>query len=87
MPIPKHKKMSLIFDEYGRPYVIIRDQETKSRLKGLDAQKVCNYAITMIIIGILYMSITRENISVWFSTFGSTLFTLLSINCTYLIYL
>ncbi len=32
--------MSLIFDEYGRPYVIIRDQETKSRLKGLDAQKV-----------------------------------------------
>jgi hypothetical protein len=32
--------MSLVFDEYGRPYVIIRDQEQKSRLKGLDAQKV-----------------------------------------------
>jgi T-complex protein 1 subunit epsilon len=32
--------MSLIYDEYGRPYIIIRDQEQKSRLKGLDAQKV-----------------------------------------------
>lgn len=32
--------MSLIYDEYGRPYIIIRDQERKSRLKGLDAQKV-----------------------------------------------
>lgn len=31
--------MSLVFDEYGRPFIIIRDQETKSRLKGLDAQK------------------------------------------------
>lgn len=37
--------MSLIFDEYGRPYVIIRDQETKSRLKGLDAQKVSNSSL------------------------------------------
>ena len=31
--------MSLVFDEYGRPYIIIRDQDSKSRLKGLDAQK------------------------------------------------
>lgn len=31
--------MSLVFDEFGRPYVIVRDQGTKSRLKGLDAQK------------------------------------------------
>lgn len=31
--------MSLVFDEYGRPFIIIRDQEQKSRLKGLDAQK------------------------------------------------
>ena len=27
-------------DEYGRPYVIVRDQGKKSRIKGLDAQKV-----------------------------------------------
>ena len=32
-------RMSLVFDEYGRPFIIIRDQESKSRLKGLDAQK------------------------------------------------
>jgi hypothetical protein len=32
--------MSLVYDDYGRPYVIIREQGSKSRLKGLDAQKV-----------------------------------------------
>ncbi len=31
--------MSLVYDEYGRPFIIIRDQENKARLKGLDAQK------------------------------------------------
>jgi T-complex protein 1 subunit epsilon len=31
--------MSLTFDEMGRPYIIIREQEKKGRLKGLDAQK------------------------------------------------
>jgi hypothetical protein len=25
--------MSLAFDEYGRPFIIIRDQEGKSRMK------------------------------------------------------
>ena len=33
--------MSLIYDEYGRPYIVIREQDAKSRLKGLEAQKVC----------------------------------------------
>jgi len=31
--------MSLVFDEFGRPFVILRDQEKKSRLKGLAASK------------------------------------------------
>ncbi|CAM9370838.1 unnamed protein product [Ectocarpus fasciculatus] len=31
--------MSLVFDEYGRPFVILREQQAKHRLKGLDAQK------------------------------------------------
>lgn len=31
--------MSMIFDEYGRPYIVIRDQEQKERLKGVDAIK------------------------------------------------
>lgn len=30
---------SLAFDEYGRPFIIIRDQEGKSRLSGIDAHK------------------------------------------------
>jgi T-complex protein 1 subunit epsilon len=32
--------MSLTFDEHGRPFLIVREQEKKSRLTGLDAQKV-----------------------------------------------
>jgi len=32
--------MSLVFDEYGRPYIIIREQDQKTRLKGIEAQKV-----------------------------------------------
>ena len=32
--------MSLAFDEFGRPYIILREQDKKSRLKGIDAFKV-----------------------------------------------
>merc|ERR1712166_1115752 len=32
-------KMSLAFDEYGRPFLIVREQQAKGRLKGLAAQK------------------------------------------------
>mmetsp|Transcript_31984 Transcript_31984/g.72735 ORF Transcript_31984/g.72735 Transcript_31984/m.72735 type:complete len:237 (+) Transcript_31984:145-855(+) len=31
--------MSLIFDEYGRPFIILREQQAKARIKGLEAQK------------------------------------------------
>ncbi|RHY98456.1 hypothetical protein DYB37_008280, partial [Aphanomyces astaci] len=31
--------MSMIFDEYGRPYIILRDQETTERIKGIEAIK------------------------------------------------
>lgn len=31
--------MSLAFDEYGRPFIILKEQERKKRLKGLDAYK------------------------------------------------
>lgn len=31
--------MSLIFDEYGRPFIILREQQQKARIKGIDAQK------------------------------------------------
>lgn len=32
--------MSLTFDEFGNPYIIIREQEKKQRIKGLDAIRV-----------------------------------------------
>lgn len=33
------EKMSLAFDEYGRPFIIIKEQERKTRVKGLEAVK------------------------------------------------
>ena len=32
--------MSLAFDESGRPYIILREQAKKKRVKGLEAHKV-----------------------------------------------
>eukprot|EP00484_Ammonia_sp_Unknown_P001814 CAMPEP_0197020586 /NCGR_PEP_ID=MMETSP1384-20130603/1408_1 /TAXON_ID=29189 /ORGANISM="Ammonia sp." /LENGTH=31 /DNA_ID= /DNA_START= /DNA_END= /DNA_ORIENTATION= len=29
----------LAVDDYGRPFIIVREQEKKSRLKGLEAHK------------------------------------------------
>ncbi|THG12613.1 hypothetical protein TEA_025893 [Camellia sinensis var. sinensis] len=31
--------MALAFDEFGRPFITIKEQEQKTRLRGLDAQK------------------------------------------------
>ena len=31
--------MSLVYDEYGRPFIILREQQAKARIKGLEAQK------------------------------------------------
>lgn len=32
--------MSVTFDEYGRPFIILREQERVKRTRGLEAQKV-----------------------------------------------
>lgn len=32
--------MSLAFDEYGRPFIVLKEQDTKQRIKGIDAIKV-----------------------------------------------
>ena len=37
--------MSLVFDEYGKPFIIIRDQGSQKRLTGIDAQKACRAGI------------------------------------------
>jgi T-complex protein 1 subunit epsilon len=31
---------TIAFDEYGRPFIIIRDQDSKSRVSGIEAHKV-----------------------------------------------
>ena len=31
---------SIAFDEFGRPFIILRDQENQKRLTGVDALKV-----------------------------------------------
>jgi hypothetical protein len=31
--------LALAFDEFGRPFIMLREQEKKTRLRGLDAQK------------------------------------------------
>lgn len=32
--------MSMVFDEYGRPFIILRESGEKDRIKGLEALKV-----------------------------------------------
>ena len=31
--------MSLVFDEYGRPFILVKEQAQKARVRGLEAQK------------------------------------------------
>jgi T-complex protein 1 subunit epsilon len=48
--------MSLAFDEFGRPYIIIKEQSTKHRLKGIDALK-SNIAAARIVASTLRTSL------------------------------
>ncbi|KAJ6911454.1 T-complex protein 1 subunit epsilon-like [Populus alba x Populus x berolinensis] len=48
--------MALAFDEFGRPFVIIKEQDQKVRLRGLDAQKA-NIASGMAVSRILRTSL------------------------------
>ena len=36
---------SIAFDEFGRPFIILRDQENQKRLTGNDAIKVREYVV------------------------------------------
>ena len=47
--------MSLAFDESGRPYIILREQAKKKRVKGLEAHKVCK--IIKVFVNIIYGNI------------------------------
>ena len=39
---------SIAFDEYGRPFIILRDQDKQKRLTGNDAIKVISFYYTFI---------------------------------------
>ena len=36
--------MSLAFDEYGRPFIVLKEQDSKTRIKGVDAIKVQSHS-------------------------------------------
>lgn len=40
---------AVAFDEYGRPFIILRDQERQKRLTGIDALKVSYFSFSLII--------------------------------------
>lgn len=39
MPL-QARPQGITFDEYGRPFIILKEQDRQTRLTGLDAQKV-----------------------------------------------
>lgn len=41
---------TVAFDEYGRPFIILRDQERQKRLTGTDALKVSYFYFSLIVI-------------------------------------
>lgn len=45
----------IAFDEYGRPFIILRDQENQKRLTGLEAQKV-HYVFLPSILSLVLLS-------------------------------
>jgi T-complex protein 1 subunit epsilon len=40
--------MNLLYDQYGQPFIIVKEQERKKRLKGIDAQKANIIAATTV---------------------------------------
>ncbi|GBG25737.1 T-complex protein 1 subunit epsilon [Hondaea fermentalgiana] len=48
--------MSVVFDEFGRPFIVMREQEQRQRLKGLDAQKA-NILAARTVAGLLRSSL------------------------------
>jgi T-complex protein 1 subunit epsilon len=49
------KEMSLVFDEYGRPFIILREQQEQARIKGLEAQKVRINSLSLLINQIIFI--------------------------------
>jgi hypothetical protein len=53
--------MSLLFDEYGLPFIVVRDQEQKQRLKGVDAVKVKYKHVFLLSLLLLCLTISHTS--------------------------
>jgi hypothetical protein len=63
----------LAFDEYGRPFIILRDQENEKRLTGLDALKVSKAPKPILFKCFLTNILPFEciNLSIWYPSAAS----------------
>ena len=52
---------SLAFDEYGRPFIIVRDEEKQGRLTGKEAHKVVKYSQNGFIESNIFLFISLES--------------------------
>ena len=51
---------ALAFDEFGRPFIILKDQSSKTRLRGIEAHKVRrNIDIDMLVMTRVYIYLFR----------------------------
>ena len=62
----------IAFDEYGRPFIILRDQDKQERLTGLEAQKVDLSCSFLSNVGFLWYAIkcvdqTPSSTVTWFT--------------------
>ena len=51
--------MSVAFDEYGRPFIILREQDKKQRIKGLEAHKVTKISYYLLHFSLLHQILTN----------------------------
>lgn len=56
MPVPQPGQGQMVFDEYGRPFIVMREQSKQIRKKGIEAQKA-NILAARCISGVLRTSL------------------------------
>ena len=55
----------IAFDEYGRPFIILRDQDKQERLTGLEAQKVCWFLSNTNFCGVQLNMLIKSPVQLW----------------------
>lgn len=52
-----HLMLYLAADEYGRPFIILKEQQAKNRVKGIEATKVGDSMISIEVYGFLLLTV------------------------------